>query len=177
MPTSVRVISRRLAELVDEAHRVMAARAGQDAMDDFAERPTDMAMQPVLSQEDELLGRGEALIQRAEWEQADKVLTRARDLCLGHAGILSGLAWARFHSETRAADERIEEARDLLLLAEQFGGESDARVQRRLAHVLLAEGSVDKALKRGKRALRLEPGGPDADALRTALSSAETPPE
>ena len=139
MPTSVRVISRRLAELVDEAHRVMAARAGQDAMDDFAERPTDMAMQPVLSQEDELLERGEAPIQRAEWEQADKVPTRARDLCLGHAGILSGLAWARFHSETRAADERIEEARDLLLLAEQFGGESDARVQRRLAHVLLAE--------------------------------------
>ena len=178
LPTPVRVISRRLAELVDQAHRAMVLRARsarEDGMDRFEERATDMALRPVLSEEERLLAMGERLIEEERWEQADKVLTRARDLCLGHAGILSGLAWARMHSPARSPGARVEEARDLLLLAEQFGGGEDPQVQRRLAFVYLAEGNLDRANVRGQRALRLDPDGPGADRLRRALDEVLPP--
>lgn len=178
LPTPVRVISRRLAELVDKAHRAMivhARTARDDGMDSFAERATDMTLRPVQSEEERLLEMGEQLIGQGRWEQADKVLTRARDLCLGHAGILSGLAWARMHSPSRAPDVRVEEARDLLLLADQFGGAEDGRVQRRLAFVYLAEGNLDKAKIRGQRALRLAPDDPEGASLRDALKEALPP--
>jgi CheY-like chemotaxis protein len=178
LPTPVRVISRRLAELVDQSHRAMIVRARSardDGMDTFADRPTDMALRPVMSEEERLLAMGEQLIDQGRWEQADKVLTRARDLCLGHAGILSGLAWARMHSPARAPGARVEEARDLLLLAEQFGGADDAKIQRRLAFAYLAESNLDKANIRGQRALRIAPDDPDNQALRRALDEALPP--
>jgi CheY-like chemotaxis protein len=178
LPTPVRVISRRLAELVDQAHRAMIVRARSerdDGMDSFEDRPTDMDLRPVQSEEARLLSMGEQLIEQQRWEQADKVLTRARDLCLGHAGILSALAWARMHSPARAPGARVEEARDLLLLAEQFGGAEDARVQQRLAHVFLADGNLDKASVRGQRALRLSPDAAWAPALKRALDDALPP--
>lgn len=177
MPTPVRVISRRLAELVEQAHAAMSRRAHEDEMDAFEERATDMAMRPVLSEEERLLEAGEALLAREEWEQADKVLTRARDLCLGHAGILSALAWARLHSPSRPPAARTEEARDLLLLAEQFGGESDARTQRRLARVFLEAGVPDKAKRRIQRALHLEPEAPESLDLERQLAAVEGAPE
>lgn len=178
LPTPVRVISRRLAELVDQAHRAMIVRARtsrDDGRDLLGDSPTDMGFRAPESEEQRLLAMGEQLIDQGRWEQADKVLTRARDLCLGDAGILSGLAWARMHSPARSPGARVEEARDLLLLAEQFGGSDDARIQRRLAFVFLAEGNLDKANVRGQRALRLAPDDPDGAALRRALDDALPP--
>ncbi len=177
-PDAVRGAATELLALVEQAHAGMAHRAPatpHDPLDTFEDRPTDMALTPVASEEERLLELGEQLMARGQWAQADRALTRARDLQLAHPGILSALGWARFHNDERPPDARLEEGRDLLRLAEQFGGSEDPRSQIRLGTVLLAAGEHDGAAVRAERAARLAPSDPEVHSLQRALAAACPP--
>ena len=122
---------------------------------------------------DGLLAMGLELIAKKDWQRADRVLTKAHKQRIGHASTLANLAWARLHNSSRPADKRREDARDYLLLAEQFDS-SDAQIQTMLARFLLDDGDPVAALKRARRAARLSPGDADIAAL-LAKAEAQQP--
>lgn len=103
-----------------------------------------------------LLDHGRRLIERGDWARADRVLSRARDIQLAHAGVLANLAWARIHNPNLPEATRREDARDLLLLAEQFDRD-DVDGQYYLACLLHETGDHDGAARRVDRALAMDP--------------------
>ena len=163
LPEEARQLARQILAAVDEASRVFS---------DPRYRAVDAgAGLPGMSgDEEELLARGRELITRRDWEEADRVLSEARSLRLDHAGILSNLAWARYNNPRYPEARRAREARELLLLAEQFDphhGEG----QYYLAEVLFFEGNNLAALKRAGRAVKANPEDPMAQRLYKRLKS------
>ncbi|HCH61684.1 MAG: hypothetical protein CL927_03740 [Deltaproteobacteria bacterium] len=80
--------------------------------------------------------------------------------------ILAGLGWARFNNPKRPVEERQEEGRDYLLLAEQFD-KTDVWTEWCLYKVFRALDDPEAALLRAKLVLRVQPKHPGAlDAIK-----------
>jgi hypothetical protein len=133
--------------------------------------PTSM-MGGGESPEERLLQRGRSLITQSAWEQADRVLSRARDRRIDHPAILANLAWARLHNPGLPSAQREEDARDLLLLAEQFDAH-DPEGQRYLALYLERRGDLGGALGRAQRAQRAQPTDIELQGLVRRLKASQ----
>lgn len=70
-----------------------------------------------VSLQSQLFKQGQALLNAGDFEQADLVLSAARDLRLDHAPTLACLARARFHNPTRGATERERDAATMVRMA------------------------------------------------------------
>lgn len=133
--------------------------------------PTSM-MGGGESPEERLLQRGRSLITQSAWEQADRVLSRARDRRIDHPAILANLAWARLHNPGLPSAQREEDACDLLLLAEQFDAH-DPEGQRYLALYLERRGDLGGALRRAQRAQRAQPTDIELQGLVRRLKASQ----
>ena len=118
--------------------------------------------------EEQLLELGRKLIADRDFARADKVLSRARSKRLDHPAVLSNLAWARYKNARRPGPERIQDARDLFLLAEQFGP-SDRDTVRLFPRFLVEQGELRAALARVRRGLRLHPDDADLRELERVI--------
>lgn len=126
------------------------------------------AMAAVAMDEERLLIMGRDLIARQQWEQAEKVLGKARQLKADHAGVLANLGWAKLNNPARDREARAGDARELLALAEQFDP-NNAEGQRYLAELLYKLGEYKAALPRAERALKANPENAAIAALLRKL--------
>lgn len=156
LPAEARELAAQILERVEEAARTFGkARAAAAA---------------AVMDEERLLTLGRELIGRREWEQADRVLSRARHIKSDHPGVLANLAWARLHSGARPAETRAQEARELLMLAEQFDAQN-GEGQYYLAELLYRMREYAAALPRAERAVRASPDNAAAAGLARKLRS------
>ena len=119
-----------------------------------------------------MLEQGMVLIDTNEFARADRVLTQARELAMTNPKILAGLGWARFNNPKRDKDEREEEGRDYLLLAEQFD-KTDVWTEWCLYKVFRAMDDPEAALIRAKLVLKVKPSHSEAKAAVKELEQAE----
>ena len=124
--------------------------------------------------EERLLTMARELIAARQWDQAERVLTRARQLKADHVGVLANLGWARLHNPVRGAAERATAAEEMLALAEQFDPQH-AEGQYYLAELLYRLGEYARALPRAERAERAAPGNPAAASLARKLRNRLNP--
>lgn len=142
LPQEARELAGQILERVEEAARTFGkARAANAA---------------AAMDEERLLAVGKELMAQRQWEQAERVLGRARQLKADHPGILANLAWAHLNNPARGPEARATEARELLLLAEQFDPQH-GEGQYYLAELLYRLGEYASALPRAERALRSTP--------------------
>lgn len=170
-PDLIRQASSRL----QRRYRMLAARPDLDAqsrgyareLEDCVKSAQDRALngpKPTAPQSVDLLSLGRASVAKEDWSMADKVLTKARDEQLSDPNVLANLGWARLHNPARSESDQREEARDLLLLAEQLAPR-DPEVLRYVARFLLLEGQVDRASVRAARLIKANPRDEEAIAL------------
>ncbi|MFT5679925.1 MAG: hypothetical protein ACI8RZ_000830 [Myxococcota bacterium] len=108
------------------------------------------------TREDELLVRGHRLIEAQDWAQADHLLSDALRLSAIHPGVLSALAWARYHHAGLNKPDREGQARQLLRRAlEQDAGFAEAHYY--LASIHHVAGNAIAARAAARRAARLDP--------------------
>ena len=124
--------------------------------------------------EERLLTMARELIAARQWDQAERVLTRARQLKADHVGVLANLGWARLHNPVRGASERATAAEEMLALAEQFDPQH-AEGQYYLAELLYRLGEYARALPRAERAERAAPENPAAASLARKLRNRLNP--
>ena len=62
-----------------------------------------------------LLGVGKRQMEAGDWYRADRVLTKAHQMCIEDATILANMAWARFHNPKVDEEQRQKEALENLL--------------------------------------------------------------
>lgn len=142
LPDETRALGRALAALVDDAEKAVvsgSAASLQGSAEDL-----------------DLLAAGRRRIAAGAWAQADRVLTRARDLSMSDPEVLANLGWARLHNPERARDARIEEGRDLLLLAEQLAP-AVPEILGYTGEFFLMQGDVDRARTRAKLLIKADP--------------------
>lgn len=175
-PEPARELAAALLVQVETAHRMLSDRRSrvrrsviEDAGFDMPSAPSRAASAPA-QQEEVLLQMGRDLMRQGAWAQADKVLSKAKNIRLDHAIVLANLGWARLHNRTMPEDRRDEEAREFLLLAEQFGPE-ERDVLFYLSSYMLRIGRLKAAQRRAARLLRESPGDPDAKALLAQIRS------
>jgi len=126
----------------------------EDAAKNFGKARSSTAA--AAMDEERLLAMGRDLVSRQQWDQAEKVLGRARQLRADHAGVLANLGWARLNNSARDREARARDARELLALAEQFDP-NNADGQHYLAELLYKLGEYKAALPRAERALKANP--------------------
>jgi len=119
-----------------------------------------------------LLAQGQSLIDAGDFPRADRVLTQGRDLAIANPDILTWLGVARLQNPERDAGVRIQEAIDMLLLAEQFAPDHEVAL-RWLARALIQSGDLRRALPRARRLLQLCPADQEAALL---VQAAQEPP-
>lgn len=160
--------------LDDEAHKLAAQMLErvEDAVKNFGKARSAAAAGAM--DEERLLALAHELIQQRQWEQAEKVLIKARQLKPDHIGVISNLGWARLHNPARPAAERAKGAQELLELAEQFDPQH-AEGQYYLAELLYRLGEYAKALPRAERAARAAPENPAAASLARKLRNRLNP--
>lgn len=169
-----RTIAGQILELVDAAYADMlqVAQARESVQEKLVtpDGVTDVrGVARDAREEDRLLAMGREYLRQKAWQQADHAFSQAKKLVFHDPDILSGLAWARFHNDRYDPSERLQEARDLLLLVETLEPKH-ADCQRYLAHVLYSEGRFKSARVRARRALKLSP---EDDGLRQLLRQIE----
>jgi tetratricopeptide (TPR) repeat protein len=142
LPDETRALGRDLAALVDKAEKAVGAGAS--------------ASLPQTGEDLDLLAAGRRRIEAGAWAQADRVLTRARDLSLSDPDVLANLGWARLHNTERTDEERLEEGRDLLLLAEQLAPEAP-EILAYTAEYFLMQGDIDRARTRARLLIKAAP--------------------
>jgi tetratricopeptide (TPR) repeat protein len=89
---------------------------------------------------------------------------------MDHPGVLANLAWARLSNPMHPPGRRSDDARELLLLAEQFDphhGEG----QYYLGELLYRLGEYAAAMPRAHRAVNASPPHPGAPALYKKLKA------
>ncbi len=121
-------------------------------------------LDPTTQREAIMLEQAWVLIDAGDFPRADRVLTKARELAMANADILAALGWARFHNPERPAEQRTEEGRDFLMLAEQFDP-AEPKILWMLCRVLAGSGKPEAALARAKRLVEIEPGHAEAKAM------------
>jgi tetratricopeptide (TPR) repeat protein len=154
LPATLRDKAGELVALVDSA--AQAIDSGEASCASKPEAPQN--------KEDKLLEMGRNFIEEEDWAMADQVLSSAQDLVIAHPGVLANLGWARYHNPKLEQEERIDDARDLLLLSEQF----DPRHwegQYYLARLLIAGGDYEGALARAERAVKAKPDHAETEQL------------
>lgn len=119
---------------------------------------------------DRLFEAGRAQVGRQDWQGAEVTLARARTVRADHAGVLALLGWARFNNTRHGMAERTKDARELLMLAEQFDP-NNAEAQYYLAELLYRLGEYDAALPRASRAMKAQPENPAVALLYRKLRS------
>lgn len=127
---------------------------------------------PTTQREQIMLEQGMVLVDAGDFARADRMLTQARDLAMVNPKILAALGWARFNNPDRPADERREEGRDYLLLAEQFDPK-DTQTEWLLCKVLRMMGDDQAALRRARRVLSVDPDHADARVAVKELTPAQ----
>ena len=109
------------------------------------------------TREEDLLARGNRLIEAQDWAQADHLLSEAVRLSPEHPGVLTALAWARYNNAGLNKPDREGAARDLLRKAVELD-HSHAEAHYRLARLHHDAGNAIAAHAAARRAARLEPG-------------------
>ncbi len=158
-PEETRELARRLVEKV------------QEAISSWGRRNIRAGGDPTTDREAIMLEQGMVLIDSNEFARADRVLTLARELAMTNPKILAGLGWARFNNPKRPEEERQEEGRDYLLLAEQFD-KSDVWTEWCLYKVFRQLNDPQAALLRAKLVLRVKPDHVKARAAVQELEAA-----
>lgn len=150
LPAEARDLAAQILEKVEDAARnFFKARAAQGA---------------AALDENRLLAAARELIAQRKWDQAERVLARARQLRADHAGVLANLGWAVYHNPARPVEARTAEARELLALAEQFDP-YDGEGQYYLAELLYRGREFQAALSRADRAVRARPDHAESVSL------------
>ena len=111
---------------------------------------------------------GLSAAQAEDWKRADAAFTRAHNMRIDNALTLAWLGWARYHNDSVELELRTEEARDFLLLAEQFDP-TQTIGQMYLARLLIASDEPESAALRLKRVLRLEEDNAEARELLDSI--------
>lgn len=137
---------------------------------DESERGFARARSAAVTKVDEemLLKFAREQIGRRNWEQAEKALRKARQMRSDHPAVLANLGWVILSNPSRPAEARTEEARELLLLSEQFDPHN-ADGQHYLAELLYRLGEYAAALPRAERAIKAQPDHAAAMALARRL--------
>ena len=149
----IRRLATRLREQVEAA--LVEVRANTIEMD--VEGPDDPAFR-----------EGILHLQRGAWFEADHYLSVANNKHLANPVVLAYLGWCRLHNSRRPLKERVDQARDFLLLAIQFDPDC-AEAHYFLAHLLHKEGHEDRAQFHVRKALQLEPDHQAAHKLARRL--------
>lgn len=144
LPPDARELARDIRRRVEEAER------------DWGRQAATGALAVGAADADRLLEMGRAQIGRQDWQGAELTLSRARAQRADHPGVLAFLGWARFNNIRYGLSERTKEARELLLLAEQFDPHH-GEAQYYLAELLYRLGEYDAALPRASRAMKAQP--------------------
>ena len=118
----------------------------------------------VHDEVDEMLQQGRDLIDAKDWVAADKLLSKAHEKRIDHVAVLANLGWARLHNPEADLEQRTEEGKDFLLLAEQFDP-TDSDGQYYMAQILFASNRLEAAEQRAERATKAAP----EDSARAAL--------
>jgi len=167
LPQDVRDMAQTLLGMVDTAWDTIqekgVARAVQEAR---PSRPKPEAA--ARSEETVAFEAGLSAAKAEDWKRADAAFTRAHNLRIDNALTLAWLGWSRFHNENVGLELRTEEARDYLLLAEQFDPTMTLG-QMYLAKLLVETGEPESAVLRLKRVLRLEEEHEEAQALLDSI--------
>ena len=142
LPDETRALGRELAALVDKAEKAVASGSS--------------ASIPSAGDDLDLLAAGRRRIEAGAWAQADRVLTRARDVSLSDPEVLANLGWARLHNPEREPEARLEEGRDLLLLAEQLAPDT-AEILAYTGEYFLMQGDIDRARTRAQLLIKAAP--------------------
>jgi len=129
---------------------------------------------PTTQREQVMYEQGMVLVDASDFARADRVLTKARDLAMANPGILAALGWARFNNPDREIEERQEEGKDYLLLAEQFNSR-DPQAAWFLCQAFRMLGDDEAALHRARRVVALEPTHRDAKLAVKELSPPDDP--
>ena len=156
-----------------EATRVLAATLLErviDAKTGWGHSTQRAAADPTTAREQVMLEQAKVLLEALAYSRADRVLVKARELAMANPGILAALGWARFHNPEKPKEDREEEGRDYLLLAEQFDPR-DTEVLWQVAQVLEKMGNVAGALSRAERIILLAPGTKAAAGMVKRLSA------
>ena len=161
LPADVRRLAREIHVIVDKAYGRMSesarARSWAKPEPTSPEAITDVeGVGRDASEEERLLAMGREYIRQKAWGKADQALSKARDIRLDNSEVLANLAWARYHNPNFGKETRLEEARDLLLLVEQFDPRH-AEGQYFLAQLLYQTGEFRAALDRARRAEAARP--------------------
>jgi hypothetical protein len=127
---------------------------------------------PTTAREEVMLEQAKVLLEALAYSRADRVLVKARELAMANPGILAALGWARFHNPEKSKDDREEEGRDYLLLAEQFDPR-DTDVLWQVAQVLEKMGNVSGALARAERIVAIAPATKPAAGMVKRLDPAQ----
>ncbi len=154
----LRKLALEMAKKVDAAHRNF--NHGADTQTGSGRRVRMTAFDEV----EDMLNRARTLIEAKDWCAADELLSKAHEKRIDHVPVLANLGWARLHNPEHSLEERTEEGKDFLLLAEQFDP-TDADGQYYMAQVLVASNRLEAAEERAKRATEAMPD----DAHRGAL--------
>ncbi|MDG1478795.1 MAG: hypothetical protein P8R54_04355 [Myxococcota bacterium] len=109
-----------------------------------------------MTREEDLLARGNRLLEAQDWAQADHLLSEAVRISPEHPGVLTALAWARYNNAGLNKPDREGAARDLLRKAIDLDN-SYAEAHYRIARLHSDSGNTIAAHAAARRAARLEP--------------------
>lgn len=154
LPAEARALAARLVALIDDAERRFGW-GGSDLVSD-AGGP------------EKLLLRARALIDRADFAQADKVLSLAQRRSTADPNVLSPLGWARANNPGKPAEQRVQEGLEMLLLAEQLDGDS-LDTARWLCKLMILTDNPKGALLRARRGLKRAPDDAELRAVAHEL--------
>jgi len=167
LPQDVRDMAEALLEMVDEAWQTIQEKGVAAVRREARPASPPPKVEPP-SEETVAIEAGLSAAQAEDWKRADAAFTRAHNLRIDNALTLAWLGWARFHNDSVELELRTEEARDFLLLAEQFDP-TQTMGQMFLARLLIASDEPGSAALRLKRVLRLEEDNAEARELLDSI--------
>ena len=112
----------------------------------------------------DLLGLGRQAIANGDFKLADRVLSKENTRRLSDPAVMANLGWARLNNPDRDEATRMEQARELLVLAEQLDPDSIEAVGY-LGRLFFMEGEVSRAQLRARRMLQIDPHSEEGMAL------------
>jgi len=175
LPGALRQLAHEMLAIVEGAfHRFARSRADELRQRRAVERAEDFEAAAPSSEEDLAVEKADGLFARGAFPEADRLLSRAHQKRIDHVGVLASLGWARLHNGQMELHKREEEARELLLLAEQLDP-VHPRGQRYLSELLRRRGDLPAALRRAQRALKADPEDADAQRLVRELRASSAP--
>jgi Flp pilus assembly protein TadD len=153
VPDDIEQMAQNLRRMTEKA----AARIRQRGQPSTHSNPVaDYRSGHQKTREDELLERGDRLLEAQDWAQADHLLSDAVRISPQHPGVLTALAWARYNNAGLNKPDREGSAKALLQQAIDIDS-SYAEAHYRLAQLHRNAGNSIAARAAARRATRLEP--------------------